>query len=88
MEICLEGADDLLGGMVKCAAAAWVHGLRYSGRLVVLRKELLGEGQLSVRLAYACVQLPYGVRVVGVAGECSDALHELSASCLSRLVIL
>lgn len=35
VEICPEGADAFEGGTVKCAAAAQVHGLRYSGRLAV-----------------------------------------------------
>lgn len=47
---------------------------------------LLGEGQPSERLAHACVQLPDGVKVVGVAGERADAIHGLSASCLGGLV--
>lgn len=50
-----------------------------------LESELLGEGQLSERLAHACVQLPYGVKVVGVAGERADAIHGLSASCFGGL---
>ena len=75
--------DAFEGGKVKCAAVVQLHGLRCSGSLV--RRELLGGGQLSVRLAHACVQLPYGMRVVGVAGECSDDIREPSASCLSRL---
>lgn len=86
METCPEVADAFEGGTVKCAVAALFHRLRYSGRLAVLRRELLGGGQLSVRLAHACVRLPYGVGVVGVAGECSDDICELSASHLGGLV--
>lgn len=40
-----------------------------------MRRELLGRGQPSVRLTHACVKLPYGVRVVGVAGECGDDIR-------------
>lgn len=66
----------------------WHHGsigkgLRKACGLV--SSELPGEGQPSERLAHACVQLPYGVKVVGVAGECADAIHGLSASCLGGL---
>lgn len=32
------------------------------------------------------VQLPYGVEVVGVAGEHAAAIHGLSASCFGCLV--
>lgn len=51
-----------------------------------MSSELLGEGQPSERLAHACVQLPDGVKAVGVAGERADAIHGLSASCLGGLV--
>lgn len=32
------------------------------------------------------MQLPYGVKVVGVARECIDAIHGLSATCFGGLV--
>lgn len=50
------------------------------------RMELVGEGQPSMRLAHVCMQLPYGVKVVGVARKCSDDIHELSASHMSGFV--
>lgn len=51
-----------------------------------MRSEFLGEEEPSERLAHACVQLPYGVKVVGVAGERADAIHGLSSSCFGGLV--
>lgn len=62
----------------------WAKGLRKACGLV--SSELLGEGQPCEGLAHACVQLPYGVKVVGVAGECADAIHGLCASCFGGLV--
>ena len=63
---------------------SWAEVFRQACSLV--RRELLGGGQASVRLTCACVQLPYGLRVVGVAGECCDDIHELSASRLGGLL--
>lgn len=63
---------------------SWAEVFRQACSLV--RRELLGGEQPSVRLTHACVQLPYGVRVVGVAGESSDDIHELSASRLGGLL--
>lgn len=71
-----EGCCDSTG--------SWAEVFRQACSFV--RRELLGGGQPSVGLVHACVQLPYGVRVVGVAGECSDDIHELSASRLGGLV--
>lgn len=42
---------------------SWAEVFRQACSLV--RRELSGGEQPSVRLTHACVQLPYGVRVVG-----------------------
>lgn len=53
--ICTEGEgrfaqkeqDTFADGKVKCAVVAWIHGLRYSGRLAVLQEwSWWGKGSL------------------------------------------
>lgn len=85
-EIFTERGDAFQRGMAKCVAAACVHEQRYSGRLACCLVRNTWREQPSLGLTHACVQLPYVVRAVGVAGECSD-IHELSASCFSGLVL-
>lgn len=63
---------------------SWAEVFRQACSLA--RKELVGGGQSSVRLAHVCMQLPYGVKVVGVARKCSDDIHELSASHMGGFV--